>query len=119
MLDLQCIVFFGGGCKAGVIFGRSKKIILLACANELITFLVAIYWLFFINRSGSEILFSRSDIIKVQLTNGNNGIETNLSDSEIDLIYNDLEGLYFKRVMDEETSGWSYCIDVFSRDRCE
>lgn len=65
----------------------------------------------------SKLYFSRDEITKVHITNGNNGDVTYLSDSEIDLLYDDFKGLSFKRKREEHTSGWGYRVVFYSGDK--
>jgi len=94
---------------------KKKKIIIAAGAIFLIIVVVLGIWLF---RNSSRVLpFSQEKIKRAYITNGNNGVVTELTGDALALIYNDLQDASPRHIKDEETSGWSYTIDFQVGDK--
>ena len=55
--------------------------------------------------------FSKSDITKAYIVDGNNGNTANLEEDDLDTIYDLLKAVSVKSIKKEETSGWLYTVN--------
>lgn len=91
---------------------KNKKIFIIIGLIAIVAIAVGIYLYI---RWSKVITFSREEITRAEVTNGNNGNVTKLTESEINQIYDDLTNTPANRVTHEESSGWDYNV-VFYLD---
>lgn len=94
-----------------------KKIVLIIVVCLMI--LAIISGIYIYQRPVQVVSFSQAAITRACITNGNNGRITELTENDLNLIYNDLKDVPVKRVEDVKSVGWSYYIDFFKGDKVE
>lgn len=86
-----------------------ENVIIILCA--LIVLLVSGLLLYNFHNQKSIIDFSKADITKAYIVDGNNGNTANLEEDDLDTIYNLLKTVSVKSIKKEETSGWLYTVN--------
>lgn len=86
-----------------------KNVIIILCA--LIVLLVSGLLLYNFHNQKSIIDFSKADITKAYIVDGNNGNTANLEEDDLDTIYDLLKTVSVKSIKKEETSGWLYTVN--------
>ncbi len=86
----------------------TKKNVIILCA--LIILLVSGLLLYNLHNKKSIIDFSKADITRAYIVDGNNGNTANLEEDHLDTVYDLLKTVSVKSIKKEETSGWLYTV---------
>lgn len=86
----------------------TKKNVIILCA--LIILLVSGLLLYNLYNKKSIIDFSKADITRAYIVDGNNGNTANLEEDDLDTVYDLLKTVSVKAIKKEETSGWLYTV---------
>lgn len=91
-----------------------KKIPIVAVV--VIVSCIALFCIKIFPRETKVITFSQEEIISAYITNGNNGEISQLTKSEIGLLFNDMKNVLIKNGKEVDSTGWQYSI-TFSLDK--
>ena len=86
----------------------TKKNVIILCA--LIILLVSGLLLYNLHNKKNIIDFSKADITRAYIVDGNNGNTANLEEDDLDTVYDLLKTVSVKSIKKEETSGWLYTV---------